>query len=104
MMSLFRMSQSEEAILISWRLQQWYEGMVLDNRAMQDLQDAIEMLKQLVKQVQKRLLNQQTQNQAIGTQLTERLPTESLARTAKNAIQTLKTQESVALFHQLLRC
>jgi len=49
MMSLFRMSQSEEAILISWRLQQWYEGMVLDQRAMQDLQDAIEMLKTLAK-------------------------------------------------------
>ena len=53
MMSLFRMSQSEEAILISWRLQQWYPGMVLDNRAVQDLQDAIEMLKKLAKQVQK---------------------------------------------------
>jgi hypothetical protein len=47
------MSQSEEAILISWRLQQWYENMVLDVRAMQDLQDAIEMLKILAKQVQK---------------------------------------------------
>jgi hypothetical protein len=47
------MTQSEEAILISWRIQQWYEGMVLDNRAMQDLQDAIEMLKQLAKKVQK---------------------------------------------------
>ena len=47
------MSHSEEAILISWRLQQWYEGMVLDARAMQDLQDAIEMLKQLAKKVQK---------------------------------------------------
>ena len=43
------MTQSEEAILISWRIQQWYEGMVLDQRAMQDLQDAIEMLKQLAK-------------------------------------------------------
>ena len=51
MMSLFRMNQSEEAILISWRIQQWYEGMVLDSRAMQDLQDAIEMLKTLAKQV-----------------------------------------------------
>ena len=48
-----RMNQTEEAILISWRIQQWYEGMVLDARAMQDLQDAIEMLKQLAKQVQK---------------------------------------------------
>lgn len=47
------MTQTEEAILISWRLQQWYEGMALDNRAMQDLQDAIEMLKTLAKQVQK---------------------------------------------------
>jgi hypothetical protein len=47
------MNKIEEAILISWRLQQWYEGMVLDSRAMQDLQDAIEMLKQLAKQVQK---------------------------------------------------
>lgn len=47
------MTQSEEAILISWRLQQWYENMVLDARAMQDLQDAIEMLKKLAKQVQK---------------------------------------------------
>jgi len=47
------MTQAEEAILISWRLQQWYEGMVLDPRAMQDLQDAIEMLKQLAKKVQK---------------------------------------------------
>jgi hypothetical protein len=47
------MNQAEEAILISWRLQQWYEGMVLDVRAMQDLQDAIEMLKQLAKQVNK---------------------------------------------------
>lgn len=47
------MNQAEEAILISWRIQQWYEGMVLDARAMQDLQDAIEMLKQLAKQVTK---------------------------------------------------
>jgi len=47
------MTQTEEAILISWRIQQWYEGMVLDARAMQDLQDAIEMLKQLAKQVKK---------------------------------------------------
>jgi len=47
------MNQSEEAILISWRLQQWYPGMVLDNRAVQDLQDAIEMLKKLAKKVQK---------------------------------------------------
>jgi hypothetical protein len=47
------MNQSEEAILISWRLQQWYEGMVLDARTMQDLQDAIEMLKTLAKQVHK---------------------------------------------------
>ena len=47
------MTQTEEAILISWRLQQWYEGMVLDTRAMQDLQDAIEMLKQFAKKVQK---------------------------------------------------
>ena len=47
------MNQTEQAILISWRLQQWHEGMILDNRAMQDLQDAIEMLKQLAKQVQK---------------------------------------------------
>jgi len=47
------MTQTEEAILISWRLQQWYEGMVLDTRAMQDLQDAIEMLKTLAKQVKK---------------------------------------------------
>jgi len=47
------MNQTEEAILISWRLQQWYEGMVLDQRAMQDLQNAIEMLKQLAKQVNK---------------------------------------------------
>jgi len=47
------MTQIEEAILISWRLQQWYPGMVLDNRAMQDVEDAIEMLKQLAKQVQK---------------------------------------------------
>lgn len=47
------LNQSEEAILISWRLQQWYEGMVLDNRAMQDVQDAIEMLKKLAKQVNK---------------------------------------------------
>jgi hypothetical protein len=43
------MNQSEEAILISWRLQKWFEGMVLDVRAMQDLQDAIEMLKTLAK-------------------------------------------------------
>jgi hypothetical protein len=47
------MNQTEEAILISWRLQQWHDGMVLDNRAMQDLQNAIEMLKKLAKQVQK---------------------------------------------------
>jgi len=47
------MNQTEQAILISWRLQQWYEGMVLDVRTMQDLQDAIEMLKKLAKQVQK---------------------------------------------------
>jgi hypothetical protein len=47
------MTLTEEAILISWRLQQWYEGMVLDQRAVQDLQDAIEMLKTLAKQVQK---------------------------------------------------
>jgi hypothetical protein len=47
------MTQSEEAILISWRIQQWYEGMVLDNRAMQDVEDAIAMLKTLAKQVQK---------------------------------------------------
>ena len=47
------MNQTEQAILISWRLQQWYDGMVLDARAMQDLQDAIEMLKKLAKQVQK---------------------------------------------------
>lgn len=48
-----QLTQSEEAILISWRLQQWYEGMVLDQRAMQDVQDAIEMLKKLAKQVNK---------------------------------------------------
>jgi hypothetical protein len=47
------MNQTEQAILISWRLQQWYDGMVLDQRSMQDLQDAIEMLKTLAKQVQK---------------------------------------------------
>jgi hypothetical protein len=47
------MNQSEEAILISWRIQQWYEGMVLDARAMQDVEDAIAMLKTLAKQVQK---------------------------------------------------
>ena len=47
------LNQTEEAILISWRLQQWYEGMVLDARAMQDVQDAIEMLKTLAKQVNK---------------------------------------------------
>ncbi len=47
------LNQTEEAILISWRLRQWYEGMVLDARAMQDLQDAIEMLKTLAKQVNK---------------------------------------------------
>ena len=47
------MNKTEQAILISWRLQQWHEGMILDNRAMQDLQDAIEMLKTLAKQVQK---------------------------------------------------
>lgn len=47
------MNQTEEAILIAWRLQQWHENMVLDNRAMQDLQDAIEMLKTLAKQVKK---------------------------------------------------
>ena len=46
------LNQTEEAILISWRLQQWFEGMALDARAMQDLQDAIEMLKTLAKQVQ----------------------------------------------------
>lgn len=43
------LNQTEEAILISWRLQQWYEGMVLDQRAMQDVQDAIDMLKKLAK-------------------------------------------------------
>ena len=47
------MNQTEEAYLKAWRLQQWHEGMVLDQRAMQDLQDAIEMLKKLAKQVQK---------------------------------------------------
>ena len=47
------MNQSEQAILISWRIQQWYEGMVLDARAMQDVEDAIAMLKQLAKQVHK---------------------------------------------------
>jgi len=52
-MSRSDMNQTEQAILISWRLQQWYEGMVLDSRAMQDLQDAIEMLKTLAKQVNK---------------------------------------------------
>ena len=46
------MNQTEEAILISWRLHQWFEGMVLDARAMQDAQDAIKMLKTLAKQVQ----------------------------------------------------
>lgn len=48
-----QLNQTEQAILISWRLQQWYEGMVLDPRAMQDVQDAIKMLKQLAKQVKK---------------------------------------------------
>lgn len=48
-----QLNQTEEAILISWRLQQWYEGMVLDKRAMQDVEDAIEMLKKLAKQVKK---------------------------------------------------
>ena len=47
------MNQTEEAILISWRLQQWFEGMVLDQRAMQDLEDAIKMLKTLTKKVTK---------------------------------------------------
>lgn len=47
------LNQTEEAILISWRLQQWFEGMVLDARAMQDVEYAIEMLKKLAKQVQK---------------------------------------------------
>jgi len=47
------MNKSEEIYLKAWRLQQWYEGMMLDARAMQDLQDAIEMLKQLAKQVHK---------------------------------------------------
>ena len=47
------MNIQEEAILISWRLQQWYENMVLDPKAMQDLQEAIEMLKTLAKQVKK---------------------------------------------------
>ena len=47
------LSETEEAILISWRLRQWYEGMVLDPRAMQDLEDAIEMLKTLAKRGEK---------------------------------------------------
>jgi hypothetical protein len=47
------LSETEEAILISWRLRQWYEGMVLDSRAMQDLEDAIEMLKTLAKRGEK---------------------------------------------------
>jgi hypothetical protein len=47
------LSETEEAILISWRLRQWYEGMVLDPRAMQDLEDAIEMLKTLAKRANK---------------------------------------------------
>ena len=47
------LNQTEKAILISWRLQQWFEGMVLDARAMQDVEDTIEMLKTLAKQVQK---------------------------------------------------
>lgn len=47
------MNTQEQAILISWRLQQWYENMVLDKRAMQDLEEAIEMLKKLAKQVNK---------------------------------------------------
>lgn len=46
-----KMNTQEQAFLISWRLQQWHEGMVLDSRAMQDVQDAIEMLKKLAKQV-----------------------------------------------------
>jgi hypothetical protein len=47
------LNQTEEAILISWRLQQWYEGMVLDQRAMQDVAEAISIIKQLAKQVNK---------------------------------------------------
>jgi hypothetical protein len=44
------LNQTEEAILISWRLQQWYEGMVLDQRAMQDVAEAISIIKELVKE------------------------------------------------------
>lgn len=43
------LNTQEEAILIAWRLQQFFEGMYLDAKAMQDLADAIEMLKKLAK-------------------------------------------------------
>ena len=43
------MNKQEEAILIAWRLQQFFEGMYLDAKAMQDIADAIEMLKKLAK-------------------------------------------------------
>lgn len=43
------MNKQEEAILIAWRLQQFFEGMYLDAKAMEDIADAIEMLKKLAK-------------------------------------------------------
>lgn len=44
-----QLNTQEEAILIAWRLQQFFEGMYLDAKAMEDLADAIEMLKKLAK-------------------------------------------------------
>lgn len=43
------LNTQEEAVLISWRLRQFYEGMVLDPRCMQDIEDAIAMLIKLSK-------------------------------------------------------
>lgn len=43
------LNTQEEAILISWRLRQFYEGMVLDSRCLQDIEDAILMLQKLAK-------------------------------------------------------
>lgn len=44
-----KLNTQEEAILIAWRLQQFFEGMYLDAKAMEDIADAIEMLKKLAK-------------------------------------------------------
>lgn len=44
-----KLNTQEEAYLIAWRLQQYFEGMYLDAKAMQEIQEAIEILKKLAK-------------------------------------------------------